>query len=160
MDAQESVITRLLEIAKRTHHQCSRRSEESHERYVIEINIVHLRKSSQMFLINPLVTWGVLNHFPFLTLQGGSLSDWLVSFAFHLHVEILEAHDSDALVEQASGTLQLHPIVDPDGPTSVFGLGADADLVEHHGVHCPGRRCDRAESSAACRHGLHERSRR
>ena len=37
-------------------------------------------------------------------------------------------------MEQASGTLQLHPIVDPDGPTSVFGLGAEADLIEHHGV--------------------------
>ena len=37
-------------------------------------------------------------------------------------------------MEQASGAFQLHAIVDPDGPTSVFGLGAEADLVEHHGV--------------------------
>ena len=112
-----------------------------------------------MFLINPLVTRDVLNHFAFLTWPGVGLSDWLVSFAFHLHVEVRDAHVSDALVEQASGTLQLHSIVDSDGPTSDFGLGAEADLVEHHGIQEEGVH-GRAESLAGCRHGLHERSRR
>ena len=66
---------------------------------------------------------------PNVTVHEGYL-DWLESLALHLHVEVLDAHVSDALVEQASGTLQLHPIVDANDPAVVV-LEANADLVEH-----------------------------